>query len=108
MPPDNPNARRVVESTLSAVIAGLKLHAEAAAGEIKTVAEEAAPVAVALAKDWAEGNLTASHVARGLRKLELSVETAIARIAREEARKAAREAVGNLLGGAVALLGAIF
>lgn len=105
---DNPNARRVVEDTLGALISGLKLHAETAVGDIKEVAEEAAPIAVELAKDFANGDLTAGQVVRGLRKLELSVETSIARIARDEARRAAKQAVGNLLTGALGLLGAIF
>lgn len=105
---DNPNARRVVEDTLGAVVSGLKLHAETAVGDIKEVAAEAAPVAVELAKDFADGALTPNQVVRGLRKLELSVETAIARIARDEARRAAKQAVGNLLTGALGLLGSIF
>lgn len=105
---DHPSARRTVEATLDAVVAGLKLHAEAAAGEVQNIARDAAPVAVDLAKDWGAGQLTASQVVRGLRKLELSVETAIARITRDEARRAAKQAIGNLLTGALGLLGSIF
>ncbi len=105
---DNPNARRVVEDTLGAVVSGLNLHAETAVGDIKEVATDAVPVAVELAKDFANADLTANQVYRGLRKLELSVETAIARITRDEARRAAKSAIGNLLSGALSLLGAIF
>ena len=105
---EHPSARRTVEATLSAVVAGLQVHADTATGEIKKVAEDAAPVAVELATDWAGGHLSGANAMRGLRKLELSVETAIARITRDEARKAAKGAIGNLLSGAVALLGSIF
>lgn len=105
---DHPSARRTIEATLDAVVAGLKLHADTAAGEIKEVARSAAPIAIALAKDWAESHLSPNQVVRGLRKLELSVETSIARITRDEARHAAKQAVGNLLTGALGLLGSIF
>ena len=100
--------RRTVQATLDAVIASLTVHAETASDEIKEVAKSTGAVAVQLAKDFASGNLSADMAFRGLRKLELSAETAIARIARREARAAAKATIGNILSGALGLLGAIF
>ena len=89
-------------------MSGLKHHAESASEEIAAVAKANAPLAVALVKDWNDSLLTPDQAFRGLRKLELATETAIARIARDEARAAAKAALGNLISGALSILGAIF
>ena len=106
--PDIVNIRRTVEATMDAVIASLKVHAETASDEIQEVAKSTGAIAVQLGKDFGAGNLSPDQAFRGLRKLELSAETAIARIARREARAAAKATVGNILSGALSILGAIF
>ncbi len=104
---ESPNVRRTVESTLDAVISGLKHHAETGGDEIKVIAKDSGKTAVQLATDWGAGQLTSDQAFRGLRKLELSAETAIARIVRDEARAAAKATIGRILSGALGLLGAI-
>lgn len=106
MPFDASKLKNVGADTLDAVVQGFQAHAETAMAEAKSVLLYAAKLSAELASDFAGGRLTFEQMGDFLRKVGVAVETELAKIALETARKYVKTVLDSLLGGALKIIGA--
>lgn len=92
---------------LDNAVKGFKLALQNAADDTREALQAGLDSAGALAKDFAAGALTAAQLPDFLRKVELTVESKVARIAREQSKTYVRNVLGLLVGGATNLLGGL-
>lgn len=106
MPFDASKLKNVGADTLDALVEGFKAHAEVAQAEAKVALLIGAKLAGELAVDFAGGKLTFEQLGDFARKVGVAVETELAKIAVEQARKYVKSVLDTLLGGALKILGA--
>lgn len=95
------------KNLLDTAVSGFKLALENAADDAKEALQAGLQASGELAKDFAAGYLSVAQLGDFLRKVELTVESKIARIAREQSRAYVRNVLGLLIGGATNLLGSM-
>lgn len=106
MPFDASKLKNIGADTIDAVVQGFQAHAEHAVAEAKPALLYAAKLSAELAADFAGGKLTLEQLGDFLRKVGLAVETELAKIAMETARKYVKSVLDALLGGALKIIGA--
>lgn len=92
---------------LDNAVKGFKLALDNAADDAKEALQAGLQASGELAKDYAAGAMSVSQLGDFLRKVELTVESKIARIAREQSKAYIRNVLGLLIGGATNTLGAL-
>lgn len=106
MPFDASKLKNIGADTIDAVVQGFQAHAANAVAEAKPALLYAAKLSAELAADFAGGKLTLEQLGDFLRKVGLAVETELAKIAMETARKYVKSVLDALLGGALKIIGA--
>lgn len=95
------------QNLLDNAVNGFKLALANAEDDAKEALQAGLEASGELSKDFAAGLLSIAQLGDFLRKVELTVESKIARIAREQSRAYVRNVLGLLVGGATSLLGGL-